>query len=113
MREDYQDGILSEQDYAMMKSNYDEEKNRLQKELDAMLAEKLRQETTLSRENKWISTFRRFESEQQLSSMMISALVERIDIYDNARIEITLLYRYEFKAIQEYLESKELEVIAV
>jgi len=113
LREDYQDGVLSGQDYAMMKADYDEEKETLQSELDLLIAEKNRRETAVSPENKWIKEFRRFETEQQLSAGMVAALVERIDVYDGANIEVTLKYRDELDALQEYINESETEARAV
>ncbi|MCL2508921.1 MAG: recombinase family protein [Oscillospiraceae bacterium] len=107
LREDYQDGILSEQDYITMKADYDEEKDNLQSELELLLIEKSRQDTTVSPENKWIKEFRRFETEQRLSAGMVAALVDRIDVYDGARIEVKLKYRDELKALQEYINETE------
>ena len=112
LREDHKDGILTEQDYIMLKADYDEEKDSLQKELDALLAEKLRQENTLSPENKWVAEFRRFESERQLSAQMVSALVERIEVYEGARIEVKLHYRDEFEALRACINVFETEAKA-
>ena len=113
LREDYQDGILSEQDYTVLKADYDEEKEKLQSELDSLIAEKKRRETTVSPENKWITEFRRFETEQQLSARMVAALVERIDVYDGARIEVRLKYRDELEALQGYINEAETKARAV
>lgn len=113
LREDYKDGVLSEQDYALMKADYDEEKDRIGQELDMLFAEKSRQDNLLSPENKWIVEFRRFETEQCLSAGMVSSLVERIEVYDNERIDVTLRYRDEFEALREYLNSYEWEARAV
>lgn len=109
LREEYKDGVLTEEDYACMKEDYDEEKERLQQELDALLAEKLRQDTTLSPDNKWNTEFRRFEMEQQLSAQMVSTLVDRIEVYDGGRIGVSLCYRDEFEALREYICSFEYE----
>jgi hypothetical protein len=59
----------------------------------------------MSPENKWIAEFRRFENEQYLSAQMVSALVERIDVYKGARIEIKLFYRDELEALRNYIQE--------
>jgi hypothetical protein len=110
LREDYRDGILSEQDYMMMKADYDEEKDNLIRELEALVSEKARQEKTLSPENKWISSLRKFEAHQQLSAEMVCALVDRIEVYDGKRLEITLKYRDELQALLEYMGHDNAEV---
>jgi hypothetical protein len=113
LREDYRDGLLSEQDYMTMKADYDEERDSLSRELDALKSEKARQEKTLSPDNKWIAALRSFETEQELSAEMVSALVERIEVYDGARLEITLKHRDELQALLEYVGSHEREARAV
>jgi DNA invertase Pin-like site-specific DNA recombinase len=105
LREDYVDCILSEQDYSTMKVDYDEEKSKIQQELDRLVESKVRQENTLSPENKFIAEFKRFEKDGHLSAGMLSALVKRIDVYDDTRIEVTMRYRDEFEVLREYLDG--------
>ena len=104
LREDLKDGTITEQDYATMKADYDDEKDRLQKSLDELIAEKSKQNETISPDNKWIAEFRRFESEQQLSAGMVAALVERIRIYEGTKIEVFLHYRDELANLQSYID---------
>jgi hypothetical protein len=103
LREDFKDGVLTEQDYATMKADYDGEKEKLQENLDALVAAKAKQDETVSPENKWLAEFRRFETEQTLSAGMVTALVEQIKVYDGARIEVSMRYRDEFELLHEYL----------
>lgn len=105
LREDLMDGVLSDRDYTLLKTNYDDEKNNFRQELDALLTEKQRQESSFSSENKWISQFRQFESERELSAQMVAALVERIEVYDGMRIEFHLRYCDEFEAILGYINE--------
>lgn len=109
LREDYIDGILPEQDYHLMRADYDKERDCLQKELDALFAEKHRRGNTLSTDNKWVAAFRRFETERSLSGQMVSALVERIEVYGSIRIVVTLRYCDEFEALRAYVENHERE----
>jgi len=113
LREDLKDGTLTAQDYTTMKADYDEEKDRLQKKLDTLVAEKTTQDETISPDNKWISEFRRFKGEQQLSAGMVSALIERIKVYEDARIEVTLRYRDDLKSLQEYVRDFEMKARTV
>jgi hypothetical protein len=105
LREDLKDGVISDLDYSAMKADYDAEREKLQRELDVLVLESSRQETTISMENKWIKEFRRFEMEQLLSVEMLAALVDKIFIYADKRIEVSLRYRDEYEALREYLEN--------
>ena len=86
LREDLKDGVLTEHDYTTMKAGYDDEKDKLQFNLDEIAP----------LDNKWKAEFRCFESEQRLSAKMVSALVERIKVYKDTRIEIFLNFCDEF-----------------
>ncbi len=88
-------------------------KGNLVRELDVLTAEKARREKTISPENKWITALRRFEKEQQLTAEMVCALVERIEVYDGARLEITLKYRDELQVLSEYMQCDDTKARAV
>jgi len=103
LREDFKDGILTEQDYTTMKTDYDTEKDKFQLRMDELLTQKERHDEIISPENKWVLTFNRFHAEQQLSEDMVSSLIERIEIFDGGRIEVFLKYRSELDALHGYL----------
>jgi len=105
LREDFKDGILTNEDYSTMKADYDSENEKLQKSMEELLAAKSKQNETVSQDNKWLKEFRRFESEQQLSAGMVSALVERINVYADSRIEVFLRYRDELESLQAHLSN--------
>jgi len=107
LREDFKDGIITEHDYVMMKDDYETEKDNFQHNLDELIAIKAKQDELISPDNKWLTEFQRFESEQQLSRTMLVALVETIKVYDDARIEIFLRYRDEFEHLQNYIREFE------
>ena len=92
LREDLKDGVLTESDYTTMKADYESEKDKLKQSIDELLVAKTRQDETVSHENKWTTELKRFESEEQLSAGMVSALVERIRVYDGGRIEVFFHY---------------------
>jgi DNA invertase Pin-like site-specific DNA recombinase len=103
LREDYVDGVISEQDYINMKSEYEEERNNLQNDLDLLESNKFQHETMLSGENKCISEFRKFENERHLSAQMVSALIERIEVIDYDKIIVYFKYRDELNYILSYI----------
>jgi len=103
LREDFKDGIVTEQDYIMMKADYEAEKDKIQYNLDELITIKAKQDEIVSSDNRWLAEFQRFESEQQLSSKIMVALVEKIKVYDGARIEVFLRYRDELKHLQGYI----------
>ncbi|MCL2774414.1 MAG: recombinase family protein [Oscillospiraceae bacterium] len=109
LREDYVDGVINEQDYINMKSEYEEEKNTLQNELDLLVSNKFQHDAMLSGENKCINEFRKFENERNLSAQMVSALIERIEVMDYNRVKVYFKYRDELNYILSYIGNKEQE----
>lgn len=112
LREDYLDGMLSEQDYALMRVDYDGQRDGFQQELDVLFGEKCCREAALSGKHKWLTEFRRFEAEESLSQEMVFALVEHIQIYDCTRIEVTFRYRDQFETLFQHIETLEREARA-
>ena len=113
LREDFNDGVITEQDYIAMKADYDDERYKLQQSLDILVAEKTKQEKVVSPENKRLSAFQSFDVEQKLSVGMVSALVEQIKVYDGARIEVCLRYRDEFENLRGHIgKFDEMVVVA-
>jgi len=105
LREDFKDGILTQQDYAAMKADYDTEKDKLQQNLDELIAAKTKQNEIVSPDNGWMTEFRCFETEQQLSASMASAFIKRIKVYEGGRIEVLLRYRDELDGLQRYMST--------
>ena len=103
LREDFKDGVFTEKDYITMRADYDDEKGNLQQSLTKLTTEKAKQKETLSPNNKWLAEFQRFESEKQLTSGMVSALIEQIKVYDNSRVEVSLRYRDELESLRGYV----------
>ena len=106
LREDYVDYVIGEQDYISMKSEYENEKNNLQDELELTESNKSQHNSMLSGENKCITEFKRFENESYLSAQMVSALIERIEVTDYNKIIVRFKYRDEFDFILSNVEKK-------
>ena len=99
LRKDYVDGVINEQDYITMKSDYEDEKNNLQSELELLESNKFQHDSMLSGENKCIAEFKKFENERYLSAQMVSALIERIEVIDYNKIIVRFKYRDELSYI--------------
>ena len=107
LRKDYVDGIINEQDYVGMKSDYENENNNLQNDLDLLESNKFQHSHILSGENKCISEFRKFENERYLSTQMVSTLIERIEVNDYDKMKVRFKYHDEFDFILSYIAGKE------
>ena len=110
LRKDYVDGVINEQDYIYMKSNYEDEKNNLQSELELLESNKFQHDSMLSGENKCIAEFKKYENECYLSAQMVSALIERIEVIDYNKIIVRFKYRDELSYILSQIGNNRQEV---
>ena len=113
LREDYVDGVINEQDYINMKTEYEEEKNNLQDDLDLLESNKYQHKTMLSGESRSIVEFTKFKNERYLSAQMVSALIDRIEVINYDKILVRFKYRDEFEFIlSNVVKNDQQEVIA-
>ena len=105
LKNDCKSGLISNDDYNMMVDEFNKQNEQLQKEIEKLTGEKQRKDKLLSIENKWIAEFKKFKNEQLLTTEMLTALVQRIIVYDEARIELIMRYRDEFESLNNYLKD--------
>ena len=103
--QNYVEQLMTEQEYVTLKARYKaeaDEADRLIKELE-QAQQKSRVYTP---ENRFLSVCRSFTGTETLTREMAAALVERIYVDADKKIDIHLRYRDEFKALQNYVEGR-------
>lgn len=94
--EDFTDGILSPEEYMMMKKKYDSEYQQISAELSELQGRLARLKKSLSGQNKWLVHIRQFSGAEDFSADMVDALVDKILVYQDAdggkRVEIQFRY---------------------
>jgi len=107
--EDYEDGLLTKDDYVLAKSQYDAEHEQLKKSL-ADLNEQKSQQDNLVVENKWAASYAEFSDNLHLSWEMLVCLIERIAVDADNNVNIELKYRDEYEQLirswDEYTDEK-------
>ena len=93
--------LLSKEDHDRMKEKYAQEAEQLQARLDGLLAERDRARHLLTRRNPWLSAFGKHSGEAVLTRELVQALVERVVVFPENRIEVHLKYRDERSALLE------------
>jgi len=105
LKKDCKSGLISNNDYSIVTEEFIKQYEQLQLEVENLTGEKQKKEKSLSVENKWIAEFKRFENEQRLTAEMLNALIQRIIVYDEARIELIMRYRDERELLYKYLKD--------
>ena len=107
--EDYSDGILTAEEYTMMKLRFDEEYQQLNRQLNALLVQQAKLNKTLSSENKWLESMRSVIDGGELTRELVVAMVEKVLVYEDAdhqkRIEVVLKYQEEFETLRSAWEE--------
>lgn len=101
--EDFTDGILSPEEYMMMKKKYDEEYQQISSELSALDTRLARLKKSLSGENKWLVHIRQFSDAEEFSKEMLEALVEKILVYQDENGDKRVEIRFRYSADRELL----------
>lgn len=103
--EDFADGIINKTEYTDFRENY-----------RGLIAEKQEAVKRLHREQQdaaamgsqnrvWVQVFAQYENIQELDRRILLALVDKIFIYEDKRIEIVFRYRDEFARAMALAES--------
>ena len=84
----YFNKVFTDSEYVYMKENYAEQLGVYQTELAQLQETYDKQINEFSPNNKWITAFRKFQNKKILSREMITALIEKIVVYEKDRIDI-------------------------
>ena len=57
--------------------------------------------------NPWLTSFAAFAGEDALTEEMAHALIKRVEVYSDNRVEITLRYQDEYQALKRLLDGAE------
>ncbi len=93
--EDYLGGLLSREDYERLKSAYIGETERLKGRISALQLDYTRQTETLTQANPWLQAFAGTNLSGGLTGPLAHSLIQRVTVYENDRIDVTLRYRDE------------------
>ncbi len=109
---DFLAGVLGKEDHDRMKQRYAQEAAELEKRLTRLKKEQRREKELLTTRNPWLSEFRKHTGKVELTRELVQALVERITVYAENRVEIRLKYRDERAELLEKLMIMDKEGIA-
>ena len=105
-------GVLSKEDHDRMKQRYAKEGQALEERITQLQKEQRREKKLLSSQNPWVAAFQKHTGTVTLTDKLVRALVERITVYANNRIEIELKYRDERAALLDELQRMDREASA-
>jgi DNA invertase Pin-like site-specific DNA recombinase len=105
LHESYQDGVITKDDFINFKKTYDE---KITDAEAAVLSMKEDIELLAAGETEsqnWINEFRVCSGVKVLERRAVVELIERVNVYENSRIEIIFRYQNEFNRLSESLKA--------
>lgn len=105
-------GVLSKEDHDRMKQRYAKEGQSLEERITQLQKEQRREKKLLTSQNPWVAAFQKHTGTVTLTDKLVRALVERITVYANNRIEIELKYRDERAMLLAELQKMDREASA-
>jgi DNA invertase Pin-like site-specific DNA recombinase len=103
--EDFTDGIITAEEYMVMKKRYDDEYQLISGELADIQGRLARLKKSLSGQNKWLVHIRQFSDAQEFSPEMVEALVEKILVFQDEDGKKRLEIRFKYGADRELLTN--------
>ena len=103
--ESYVEGILNEEEYAFAKQTYEEQYEALNRLLDEAVERRERFLASISLDNKWLTMMRGAAGMTGLTQELVDAMIEKVLVYGEGRIEVVLNYNDVFYAMLECVEQ--------
>jgi len=103
--ESYVEGILNEEEYAFAKQTYEEQYEALNRLLDEAVERRERFLASISPDNKWLTMMRGVAGMTGLTQELVDAMIEKVLVYCEGRIEVVLNYNDVFYTMLECVEQ--------
>ena len=104
--ENYVDHLMDEREYIDLKNQYRAEIEAAQATITALEQERSEQERQTVH-NPWLEAFAICRGEKELTDELAHALIERVEIYSDNRVEIKLRYQDEYRELVRLLGDAE------
>ena len=103
--ESYVEGILNEEEYAFAKQTYEEQYEALNRLLDEAVERRERFLASISPDNKWLTMMRGAAGMTGLTQELVDAIIKKVLVYGEGRIEVVFNYNDVFYAMLECVEQ--------
>lgn len=96
LHEDYMDGLLSREDYMAFEKRYDIKIGEAEEAIQHLKVEIENLADGSTREQQWISHFKKFQNIEELTRKLTVALIDRIEVYERKKIHIQFKFQVEY-----------------
>ena len=107
--ENMADGIITRDEYKVMHQSYNAKIAETTGKIQSLEQERADTINSNSINCSWMERFKENRNVTELSRELVVTLIDRIEIFEDKRIEITFNFKDELQQLQEYLEKTEYE----
>ena len=104
---DFSNGIIDDEDFHKIKANYKAERKDLEGKLEQTKLKIKEAEEALKSFEKTVHQLEQYLEKGIYSDNIVKNLIDRIDVYDSRKVEITFKFQDIYKQVADYLEEKE------
>ena len=93
---------MDEREYTELRNQYRAEMEQAQAEI-ANLERQQSERKQQTSDNPWLKNFGQFRGQMELTDELAHALIERVEVYSDDRVEIILKYQDEYQELAQLL----------
>lgn len=108
--EDYKSGLLTKEECVMAREQYQKEIEALKEQVERLEFPEDRAAQAVAKSQEWEKRFEEYRCAEVISQELVSAFVDRIQVWADGSIKITFLFENELKALQAQYKSLREEV---
>ena len=109
--EDYREGILNEEEYLAIRSQYGEEKEGLLKEVDALMLAETEHEADYHSTGSLADIVRKYAEFPELNREIVEAFIADIRVHTDSHLTITFAFEDEFQRLMDMAEQRRRETV--
>lgn len=105
--EDLRAGILTKDEFLTLKDEFAARIDAAKRLIDQLVSDKSGIQHGLSKQQSWLSQFRKYKNISEITRIVVVNLIERINIFEDSEIEVVFRQRDQFADIMSFLEEQE------
>ena len=103
--EDFKDEVISREEYAIFKEEFDKAIREAQDAITRLTGDKNQISAGLTERQSWLSQFRAYQNIQSLTRRVVVHFVDRIEITADKQVRVILNQADQFRSITEFLDE--------
>jgi DNA invertase Pin-like site-specific DNA recombinase len=107
----FTEGLITREEYLRMKEKYILRTNELEKTIKELEEEKNQLTKNDKETTSWISKYLKFQGIDQLTHEVVATMIDKVEVYEDKRIEITFSFENQLLELKQYLDEIEGEKI--